>query len=412
MRILFVISELTYGGIETLALRMANWLDADGHDVRILSKGPGELDAHLEQGVALKYLSDLESRSAIISKASYERMADFCTVDVIQSFSVESNAISQQIIRYANRANGALPRYLAGVYHPKSYIFNNALIEFSAVISFLKTLQPENILFMSEEVKKNHEMHFKINYSNSPVIPLPVTMETGRKREVSRRAHKVVSIGRIDYFKTYNFYLPPIIEAISHNFPDIEYHIYGYGPAEQQLHELLDRANLKRTFFHGKLDYFDMPSVLEDAYCFVGMGTAAIEAAAASIPTIVAIAEDNDLSHGFLQDLPAGNVGEKINQTTYKVSDLLTSLLAADDIEYQEKATQSREASRAYNLDEIMRRYLELITSEKLGQYSILPTKDLFIFRGYSRLKSILRAANPHTFGILQNRVRLKKYKG
>jgi hypothetical protein len=123
--------------------------------------------------------------------------------------------------------------------------------------------------------------------------------------------------------------------------------------------------------FKGEIPYTEMKSVLVGALAFIGMGTAAVEAASTGTPVIVptAFAAEPE-SHGMLHELPFGNVGEYNSRLPKrKTSQILKELLTLPANDYLDLRKSSIEVSHRYNTDQVFLQWLELIKHpEEVGQ--------------------------------------------
>ena len=169
---------------------------------------------------------------------------------------------------------------------------------------------------MNESVKYNTEKYFHKKLKGG-IFPLPV--EILKKKEIIKGesdykgyySRKIISIARIVEFRPYIFYMVDIIESLVKDYPEIEYHIYGFGPLKEKLIAKINNSRCKKNIIcHGKLKYSDMGNVLKDCFCFVGGGTSLIEACLFEIPGIVAISYDTEAkSDGFFYELPKYECG-------------------------------------------------------------------------------------------------------
>jgi len=383
-KILLVYSKLSTGGIETLIVRMIKWFCRNGYLVTLfLYGGEGELIKYLEN---LKNLTIVvNDHNSIYNKSILSRVLLrlpsrlFCELqisylhkkylknqkyDLIYSFNPESFIISYLF-------DGEI--YLSGVYHPKVYYKESR----QSIIKYLRSLDKDftdKIIFMNESIKYNTEKHFHKKLKGG-FFPLPV--EIPERREILKGeseykryySNKIISIGRIVDFKTYNFYMVDIMKSLIKEYPEIEYHIYGFGPLKEKLIERIDKSDCKKNiFYHGKLNYSDMDNVLKDCFCFIGMGTSLIEACLFGIPGITAILHDAEAkSHGFLYELPKYECGGlKDNKNAkYKVERLIRGLLNMSEDEYKLISQKCRSKAEEFDIENIMLDFMEYINTLK-----------------------------------------------
>ncbi len=383
-RILLIYCKLNTGGIETFIVRIIKWFCRNNYLVTLfLYKGEGELIKYL------KYLKNLEiivndynsiQNKSILSKLLmvlprrffYEVQLAYLDkrylrsnkYDLIYSFDPKSLIISYLF-------NGKI--YLSGVYHPKAYYIESK----QSYEKYLRSLDKDfidKLIFMNESVKYNTEMYFHKKLKGS-IFPLPVEIPEKREIQKTKSDHKrycsrkIISIGRIVDFKTYNFYMVDIMDSLIKDYPEVEYHIYGFGPLKENLIEKIDKSDYKKNiFYHGKLNYSDLDSVLKDCFCFVGMGTSLIEACLFNIPGIAAIPYDHKAkSHGFFYELPKYECGGLRNNknTKYKVEKIIRGLLNMSENEYKIISKKCRSKAEDFDIENIMINFMGYVNTLK-----------------------------------------------
>lgn len=220
-----------------------------------------------------------------------------------------------------------------------------------------------NLVFMNEECRRNWSAGLERDLSACRIVPLPVE---ARDRVPYRRSRpaRIVSIGRIDDgLKLYNWNLIKPLKTLRDGGVDLRWHIYGGGRSDQiaSLEAAIDEAGCRDFIvYEGELAYEDMERVLADTDVFVGMGTAAVEAASMGVPAVVARAYDQEpTSYGFLYELPFGNVGEEIvGRESVPIVDFMRSALTMADAEYVELREQCVQAAGEYEMGPSVERLL------------------------------------------------------
>jgi len=223
------------------------------------------------------------------------------------------------------------------------------------IMRVLKREPADTLVFMNEECRRNWSETLGRDLSACRIVPLPIE---ARERVPYRhdKPARLVSIGRIDSgLKLYNWTLIEPLKALREGGIDLRWHIYGGGRTDQvaSLLTAIEAAGCGDFIvYEGELDYQDMERVLAHTDLFVGMGTAAVEAASMGVPTIVARAYDKEpTSYGFLHDLPFGNVGEEIvGRVSVPIADLVSSALTMGDAEYLELRERNVKAAREYEM--------------------------------------------------------------
>lgn len=107
------------------------------------------------------------------------------------------------------------------------------------------------------------------------------------------------------------------------------------------------------------------------AFCFVGMGTALVEAASYSVPAIVAIlSEAEPLSYGYIYEVDGYDFGERIdNQKTYTLQQKIEDLFCLSESEYSKVAIKCREKAKKFSMEEVLSSYITTFENSKDFNY-------------------------------------------
>jgi 1,2-diacylglycerol 3-alpha-glucosyltransferase len=134
---------------------------------------------------------------------------------------------------------------------------------------------------------------------------------------------RICSVGRIVPFKTYNYDAMEIIQSLLAEQIEVEWDIFGDGPDRPAL-EAKAKATQVNLRFRGEVAYDQLQATMLEYDVFVGMGTAALEAAQTGMPTIVALSDVPRGTYGFLDEAPSDSVAELVEG--YPPGDLLADL--------------------------------------------------------------------------------------
>ena len=249
----------------------------------------------------------------------------------------------------------------------------------------LKLLQscvpPNSIAFMNEACQISHENYLGRDFSKATILPLPLIDNGARTVKPSRL--KLVSIGRLTAFKSYNTYMIEIIhELIVKGVKNLTWHVYGDGPLMTEMVSRINALDLQEhIFLHGEIPYEDMLKVISDAYAFVGMGTALIEAASYGVPSIPAIDSEGPVTYGYVYELDGYNVGERYSEKPdVKIKYLLEKLFSMDDIEYMAECEKARSHGQKFSIDSVGDLFVS--QSKKFGHaLSLGNTPNRYIFK-------------------------------
>jgi len=362
---LFVYSQLNTGGVETLIVRMSNWLVANGYRVKLLLRDKSDLDSLLNSKVLIKYFGNMYFLLyAPYINRKIVNSSFFSDLDVIYSF----ESITCWLATLIHKNLKYKPVFLTGVYQPNGFYSaseKKSTRYFPKVINKLvtKVLPKQSFLFMNELNRSSVSNNLGVDLFKGKIMPLPVSIVP--EVEISKRKpkkYKIISIGRITYFKIYIFALLDVIKVLKNQNIEVEYDIYGHGPLETELINKIKLLQLEsNVFFKGKLAYNDMAKVLSNAYLFIGMGTSLVEAAMCGVPSIVAIFNNtNTTCYGFLYNQRNYNVGEIDNQSKEVLFEqIIKDAISWSPEKYIEECNKNFEFAQRFNIDNIMKDFVE-----------------------------------------------------
>jgi len=161
--------------------------------------------------------------------------------------------------------------------------------------------------------------------------------------------------------KEYNLYMIDIVASLLKRGFDVNWDVYGYGEYEGVMRHRIQEMKLSESVrLRGPAAREDVPHVLSTAMIFVGMGRAVMEAAAAGVPNIVALAYDSTgMTHGSLRRLPFGIVGERLEGLPLKpVEEEIVRILGLSDAEYEIESADEFRSTARYD-DQVVMKVLE-----------------------------------------------------
>ncbi len=281
-------------------------------------------------------------------------------------------------------------RISIGIYHQNEFMYRDVNYYFSNEAQRLfHSLADEGAIFFNEENRSAYSRFFDVDLSNTTLVPigiaLPKTTQESLGRPTSRR---IVSIGNLVNFKTYNSHVIKCLpELISYN-QDLTYEIYGEGPEEETLKELARNLGVSDSvFFKGTIPYSEFSSVLSGAFMFVGSGTAIVEAAALGIPALIGIESTSDpITYGFLNEIDGLSYNELIpGKPLHTFKDKISLIIQSSDC-WHEIASNCKNKAQFFSIERTMdgfetRRHSSSILDQSLViHYS--NTRSLFSFIG------------------------------
>jgi glycosyltransferase involved in cell wall biosynthesis len=141
----------------------------------------------------------------------------------------------------------------------------------------------------------------------------------------------ILTVARLDgKMKSYVGGLIRNFAILADRYPGLRLKIVGDGPDRPRLLSLASQEGVgKRVDFEGTLDPLCLGPLYKGALVFVGMGTAAVEAAFHSLPVVIATAYNpSSSSPGYFGQINIEGFGEQVlGQPTYPLEDLLVPLL-------------------------------------------------------------------------------------
>lgn len=360
--ILFIYDKFNTGGIETLILRMSEWLIKNNFNVTIIMKRGGEITKQLNKNIKMIELNKSYSYlyfpllpQIILSKYHLNK------IDYIMSFHPKSNWIASNIIKSLNLKC----KYISGIYHPKAYYSDGMHLSEKIVFKLLlKKNDTHSLLFMNEDSKKLHEKNLQISFKESSIWPLPVSKKMFQNIQKNTKKYLIVSIGRLAPFKTYNLYMIDIVKRLIDEGYDVTYEIYGTGILHNEIIKKINKHNLKKRIkLKGLLKYSKFKMALQDAYLFVGMGTSAIEASFCKVPTIVSIESNTQAkTYGYIHELPYYNVGEENDELKEKdIFALIKATLDLSEDEYIKLCDSGFNYVQKYSIEFLMPKWIHNI---------------------------------------------------
>jgi glycosyltransferase involved in cell wall biosynthesis len=361
---LLVYMHLRTGGIETLIVRMANWLILKGYSVTVLLKEPGELLNLLNPNITVDILDSKNEFffSSCIKKKYLPQYHDK-DIDYIYSYGPQACYLASFIYKYSFAKKK--PIFINGIYHPHEFALEGGIsfLDRFHIELYNKYIAGGSKFFMSQEVRKGNEPILGEQVPDSIIWPLPI--DDSQFHNVKRNIvpFKIVSIGRLANFKTYNIYMFDVIEELLKNGYNVTWDVYGDGPLEDEMRNIIKERELsQRVFMKGVLPYSDCVKALSVAHVFVGMGTSLIEAGFSRVPSISAIADDNvGLTYGALYNLPYYACGEPLSDEfkTYPVTYAIRQLFDMAEKEYEAEAELTFQYVQPYAIDKLMHKFVD-----------------------------------------------------
>ena len=368
----------TLGGFQTLLVRMSDYFCRHGHEVVVLTQGiDGRVRSEFSNEVTI--ISTNLPFEVFLFRSKFveqSKLWDLSNVDLIYCIDRISLLVATML---RLEVVGGDVKVVAGIYQPDyvKYLRASSISGYVARWNMRGSYSSGCVIAMSRKLLgewgkqfPSHEAHF---------IPLPVDIEGFDAPAQKPLAMTILSVGRFEDFKTYNLYMPSVLKRLRSLGVDARWVVYGEGYYQEQIIAATDAAGMAEFVeMRGYLPYEQFADALSEAYVFVGMGTAIVEAAAAGVPTILAHPYDLDgLTEGPIYRYEFGEVGSFIEDQipSMTVCDELFRLSHISEREYLEECESNKVAVRGYSLNHVMDEYLEAFVAAPLS-----PTPPRFTF--------------------------------
>ena len=308
-----IFKTLELGGIETLIVRLCNFLADRGHEVHFITSKKGTLTKLLPQNVKIGYFGAFYPL-LIFAKINnfFIKKPDPNDENYIISFNPQSNFIAMSIAKSMKIRN-----FVTGVYHPQTLTKLNTGPNKKLYTDAFLSLNHKNIIAMNEGTKKQFtEIGYK-NVFDIDIFPLPINIPPHHKVDYGGDL-RIVSVGRLVEFKSYPIGIIRALRNMKKEGIIFHYHIYGEGSQKDIIKEEIRNNGLENEVeLKGNIEYSKFHHTVSQYNLFVGMGTAAVEAASIGIPTLVALIDSPDKTYGFLHEQRGFSVGEIENRVNF-----------------------------------------------------------------------------------------------
>lgn len=343
------------GGIEMLVVRMVKWFSARGYKVTLfLYSSGGPLLRELEslEGVTIVFDQDTSDPTInlwLATKMLSKRVEE--KFDLVYSFGPMSFLLSYLL---------PAKKRMSGVYSPDSY----AQKGIGGAVKTLKLIDPkfaQKLMFMNPSIKERTENAIGQPLGNA-IFPLPLDFCSAMNPLGNYESRRIISIGQLARFRTYNYYMIDIMERLIQIDPEFTYHIYGSGQGADSLRKKIANSPAREhIFMHEKFTTNDKKSALQNTFCFVGMGVPLIQAAGCGIPGIVGKVNDRfGLTEGFLHQLPPYESGDSFsdNSKLFSVEEHIMKLLSSKE-EYNKISKKGRVKANEFESDHVMENFIK-----------------------------------------------------
>lgn len=380
MHILLLCRNYGHGGTESLILRMANWLAKTRIQTTLLI---GSLDEnHLDLPkcsivVIGDELYDRLSRPRVMR--SVLNQYDLSSITHIYAVNGGEMLLA---LHFASHSHGKV-KVLAGCYFPWGYLYPKWSWVFSsrpqwergpfkylwrmlAVFTFDKCIPDGNKVFTVKAIRDKHEANFGRSLQESRIWFVPLDFSIFKMRERRPIRGRIVSIGRICETKAYNRYMIDVIQQLLNQGMDVHWSVYGHGELQEELKSVVKGRNLSQNIhFKGIISYQDIPLAVQDAWVFVGTGTAILEAGWCGLVCIPTIEDyPKALTYGFLHESLDSAAGIAfVHPPEKEITEMIEDVIRWTDTEYNRVCNLTRAIVSQFDSDTLMPEFMKICES-------------------------------------------------
>ncbi len=321
---IFLANVLVMNGGSTFLVRTSREMKRQGEPVAVLllrREVDQELLSQLKESATVFYLEDFLYDKAYIFRAhlgvfgfvAWERLER-----ALIPYGVHVHVMGVFGLLFGYRLCTANDKFrlTAGIYHQNEFLYRNVDSYFTRkVFDFFRALPSENVVFFNDTSRDNYIDFFAKDFSTSLIVPIGIELTNSSVFLFDSDAFRIVSIGNLVKFKTYNEHIIRALPYLLKKYPDLKYDIYGNGANEAFLRGVVDDLCMNDVVrFHGEIEYSKMRQVLGNSTLFVGSGTAIIEAASLGIPGLIGIESiKTSETYGFISDAQGFSYNEDVS---------------------------------------------------------------------------------------------------
>ena len=356
---LFIYGALPVCGIETFFMRMAKERHRLGlHTSILLLSLPHESDPELLNEMK-KYANVLFPDDIFLNFGKFTRRLPLLVP--VKKRALERALKSVDQIHASDGMHALLGYRLSnmlnknititvGFYHYIKFLWGGDNVAWHEKVNrrfIFDFLPEESLLLFSEGNRQLYIKHKrkKLTYANTFRLGVIYKKNIKVSGEVNLPI-KIVAIGRLVDFKTYNFYMIKVLKNLKTKGFNVQFDIYGDGPLKAQMADEINKAGLSDSIhLKGTLDYLKFDETVSNYNLFIGSGTAIIQAAALGLPSIVGVENVIEAeTYGYFSD---------VNQYEYNLKGLDLEMISVEAIieDYINMNTQQRKTLISSHLE-------------------------------------------------------------
>lgn len=356
---LFIYGALPVGGIETFFMRMAKERHRLGlHTSILLLSLPHESNPELLNEMK-KYANVLFPDDIFLNLGKFTRRLPLLVpvkkraleriLENVDQIHASDGMHALVGYRLSNMLNKNII-VTVGFYHYIKFLWGGDNVAWHEKVNrkFIFDFLPEkSLLFFSEGNRRLYIKHKRKKLTDANTFRLGVIDKKDIKVSGEVKLPiKIVAIGRLVDFKTYNFYMIKVLKNLKTKGFNVQFDIYGDGPLKAQIADEINKAGLSESIhLKGTLDYLKFDETVSNYNLFIGSGTAIIQAAALGLPSIVGVENVIEAeTYGYFSD---------VNQYEYNLKGLDLEMISVETIieDYINMNTQQRKTLISSHLE-------------------------------------------------------------
>lgn len=336
MNILIVNQHFDIGGVETFLMRIIPRFNAIGINVTLLllenktdQKMIGALDGHCK----VVYLKDLFPFFERKIKSVLGENIDLAVYTLSTPLVIGSWILNRG--NYNSTKTLAIPMQTKTFCTPTNFWRIHRKLVHHIIGD---RLQDEDVVFGNNVGRQTHSEFLKRPFSKSPIVHLFVDIHKYSYNPDVTKSNVIVSVGRLENLKTYNFTFFETLRELRNANVNIEWHIYGDGSALSRIERLIhenDMADVVKLM--GRCDYDKLPEAFRSGFIFLGTGSTLIEASACGLPSLIGIEYDTlPETYGYIHEVPGFEMIEPgLNLQKFTFFEKILQVINMDDQEYR-----------------------------------------------------------------------------
>lgn len=325
--------SLAMGGVETFILRLAKQRHNENKStvIMLLSAEQGSdsgLVAEARKYATVLFLPDITSLPELVSRYFPFHLSLLLPIRAdlgkyLKDVTHVHATCGISAYFYAHIAKHLPPnvKFTIGVYHSLEFCWGTQQLPYferkNRELFFDKTSKG-SIIFFNESMVPLYEKVSGSSFDTVNLFPLGVVeqqypdLKKKCQPDEQNRTLKLVSVGRLVPFKTYNLHMIDVVAKLLKEGIAVEYDIYGDGPLELEMKRKISELELQKYInLKGILDYDCFSEVVSSYDIFVGSGSAIVQAAGLGVSSIVGIENiEAPDTYGFLADIEGFSYNE------------------------------------------------------------------------------------------------------